>query len=246
LVRYFVSLKVNFTIRLLVARRAHRVIEEGVMKRAAWVGIGAAFTTVVALRASAQVVVGMQESYIQPPPKLSGTLICRGGDELLFEGPLTTVRTRASLVPPGKVVSLADMVTYVDVSVRRLIFQTASGPAGNEGRGLKPSQCAYTDHVPTTYVAPALEYDASSEAFQVISDGATHISRRSTVEDYLRDVNHFWAFDVIDRESYYEVKAHRRFDVMQIMGAADRPTAAAAQINAAQQRRPRRKLSPRP
>ena len=71
------------------------------MNRAAAVGIGAAFTTLVALRASAQVVVGMRESYIQPPPTLSGTLICRGGDELLFEGPLTTVRTRASLVPPG-------------------------------------------------------------------------------------------------------------------------------------------------
>jgi hypothetical protein len=136
------------------------------MSRSAWISIGAAVGAFVSAPLVGQVrSIGLGDgSYVQAPWRLNGTIICRGGSDLLFEGPVTMPRRRADLVPPGNVVNLLDLQTYVDVSVRRVTFQRAAGPAGPEGMGLKQhSHCAYADRAFSEYFPPAIAYDAATE-----------------------------------------------------------------------------------
>src|SRR5687768_6965626 len=188
------------------------------------ISFAAAIATVSAAGSAAAqgVTVGKRQIPQSDNAKLvaTGTLVCRGGEALRWEGPFEVEKITHPTIPG----TLYRVPSSTKVKLVRLIFQVSRGAAGPQGLGLQePSQCGFTDKPwPDLSFPPAIEIDAASVTLDERSGVNVPVSRRSSIQAYLTDINHFWAFDVELREfrGAFEAKAHRRVDVPILTDAA--------------------------
>lgn len=136
----------------------------------------------------------------QPKP-LAGTIICRGGPALVWD-------------KPREIADLSRAPAKEKRLMIGLIFQIARGPAGPQALGLKPSECGFVDRPwPTSVFAPPLVFfDAASAEFDIRSGASGVYARRSSIQEHLTDINHFWSFDVTLKSFYFDADTHRLLD----------------------------------
>ncbi len=162
-----------------------------------------------AAAAQARATIRLPAASIAKP--VTGTIIVRGGPLLSFAHVVDPTTTRKMI---------------------RLGCMPALGRAGPQGLALKePSQCAFADKE-IEYFPPAIHFEAAGETFFETSGRAVPMSRRSSMQEYLSDINHFWSFDVELKHGYFEAKAHRRLDVPILTDAAGAPGSVAAKAAA--------------
>lgn len=184
------------------------------MKNITWFS-GVALSLLTAAQLSAQnASIGLPatDTYKKFAP---ATLMCRGGSALQWSD-------SQDLGPPRTQGFL-------------LSFLLAPGPAGAQGLGLSPSQCALQGQsFPADRHLHQVYIDRATATFKTTTGTYAPVTRSTSIKDYLTDINHFWTFDVwIDVTRYsadftperhsFVAKTHRRLEVPTLTVAGNTP-----------------------
>ncbi len=79
-----------------------------------------------------------------------------------------------------------------------LTFLLAPGPVSAQGLGLAPSQCGLVGHpFPADRHQQQVYIDKATATFKTTTGTYAPVTRTTSIQDYLKDINHFWTFDVM-------------------------------------------------